>query len=505
MKTFLKSLSSLKSFASLFTSRSHAPALQRSFSSAFLRGDDTADANAATLTSAFHQSTWIYACVTTLAENVSSIPFTISSSSSSSSSSSISAAEQLFAHPHPNLDRFQFWDLIVTWLCLRGEAFIYPVSSSALSVQSAVKNLLVLSPDHLHEIIVNNDLAGWRYSAPSASSFSLHPSSFGSILLPEELIHIRLPNPFNFWRGMSPLTVACLAAQTDYAASQFMKGAMINNLDTGVIVTTERQLTPDQSEAIRGALRERKRKAGTADRPLLLWGGAKIEKPTVSAMDLQFLENRKFNRQEICAIYKVPQELLGYTEDANRSVSEAARLNFVENRVAPLCKRLEAGIDPIIKMFGRDLRGQFHINATPVMQSAQRARIDSGLKLFSVGVPLNIVNQVLDLGLPELAHGDRTFLSARYQELKSKSTPVAADVSRLTLKTSRELFGQRSRALAALEKVRPQIEAGIVPELFVEDRLKAIIADAIHRREPYELIAQRVRAHFNQMKCIQLI
>src|SRR6185295_8634199 len=140
-----------------------------------------------------------------------------------------------------------------------------------------------------------------------------------------------------------------------------------------------------------------------------------------------------------------------------------------ENRIAPLCKRLEAGIDPIVKMFGRELRGEFHVNATPAMMAAQRARIDSGLKLFSVGVPLNVVNHVLDLGLPELAHGDRSFLSARYNELKN---PVAADVRRLTSK--RELFEQRSRTLATLEHGRPQIEA--------------IIADAIQRGEPTELI-----------------
>jgi HK97 family phage portal protein len=434
-----------------------------SWAQAWLKGEEDTLAGPVALTSAFQQSTWVYACVTTLAESISSIPFRVISDDGRASVPASLEAAKLFEHPHPHLDRFQFWDLIVTWLCLRGEAFIYPPRELRASV---VNQLLVLNPDHFHEIIVNGELAGWRYTGSGPNS----PLS-SSVLLPEEVIHIRLPNPFHFWRGMSPLTVAWLAAQTDYAASQFMKGAMINNADTGLIVTMDEQPGNDQLEQLKAALRERKRKAGTADRPLFLWGGAKIEKPTVSAMDLEFLENRKFNRQEICAIYKVPQELLGYTEDANRSVSEAARLNFVENRIAPLCKRLEAGIDPVVKMFGGELRGEFHVKATPAMQAAQRARIDSGLKLFGVGVPLNVVNQVLDLGLPELAHGERSFLSSRYQELKSNS-PVAADVRRLTSKTSRYLFDQRSRALAALEHGRAQIEAGLVPDLETEDRLK---------------------------------
>jgi portal protein len=284
----------------------------------------------------------------------------------------------------------------------------------------------------LHEIILNGQLAGWRYTASGPSAFSLGGSalahsSFGSILLPEELIHIKTPNPFNFWRGLSPLTVAWLSAQTDYAAAQFMKGLMFNNADTGLIVTTDAQLSPEQREVIEAALRNRKRSAGTPDKPVFLGGGVKIEKPSISAVDLQFLENRKFNRQEICAIFKVPQELIGFTEDANRSVSDAMRLNFMENRVAPLCRRLESAIQPLIDQMGgrgstRAVRGEFHIKSAPIMQSAQRARFETATKLFSMGIPLNIINKNLDLGLPKLPHGDKVYLPTKLQEIGSSET-----------------------------------------------------------------------------------
>ena len=109
------------------------------------------------------------------------------------------------------------------------------------------------------------------------------------------------------------------------------------------------------------------------------------------------------------------------TEDANRSVSDAMRLNFMENRIAPLCRRLESAIQPLInKMVGTDrraVRGQFHLASTPIMQSAQRARIDTATKLFSMGIPLNIINQNLDLGLPKLPHGDKAYLPTKLQEV----------------------------------------------------------------------------------------
>lgn len=399
-----------------------APVTRKSFATAWLTGREDTLSGHSMLLNAYTQSSWVYACVSTLGDTVSAIPFRFVSADNSEVGVSKSELEKLFAQPHPQLDRFQFWELIVIWLCLRGEAFVYPVHSSRLTVPSS---MLILNPDHLHEIVQHNELAGWRYTNPASNT--QHPGS--SVFLPEDLIHLRLPNPYNFWRGLSPLTIAWLAAQSDFAAAQFMKGMMLNNADTGLIVTTDQQVSPEQKEVIIAALRDRKRRAGTPDIPLFLFGGAKVDKPSISAVDLQFLENRKFNRQEICAIFKVPQELLGFTEDANRSVSESARLNFMENRIAPLCRRLEAAFQPLIsRMVGTDrraIRGEFHIQGTPIMQAAQRARIDCGEKLFRMGVPLNVVNRNLELGLPKLPHGDIGYLPGTLQPVGTEGSPKA--------------------------------------------------------------------------------
>src|SRR5207249_12008730 len=114
-------------------------------------------------------------------------------------------------------------------------------------------------------IVENHELAGWRYTGPGR----LAPLE-SQVLLPEEIWFDKLPNPFDFWRGMSPLHVADIAARTDFAAGAFMKGLIENHADLGVIVSTEQQLTDEQQDQVIAALRNRKRKAGTADRPLLL-------------------------------------------------------------------------------------------------------------------------------------------------------------------------------------------------------------------------------------------
>jgi phage portal protein BeeE len=65
--------------------------------------------------------------------------------------------------------------------------------------------------------------AGGRYI-----DYSPNSRLSSRVFLPEEVRHEKLPNPFDFWRGMPPLAVAATAASTDHAASLFMKGIMDN-------------------------------------------------------------------------------------------------------------------------------------------------------------------------------------------------------------------------------------------------------------------------------------
>jgi HK97 family phage portal protein len=392
---------------------------------AWLQGEDWHPlGGSGALASPYQQSVWVYTAVSALAQTVSAMPFRISRGDRSGENiMSSGPAVALFNQPHPYLNRFRFWEFIVTWYCLRGETFVValdksgkvlPIRNSQIrNSQSAIRNLLVLNPDHFRHVIEGYDLIGWRYMPPETAG-PTHPLE----LLPDEVIHDFMPNPYLFWRGLSPLSVAMLAAQTDYASAQFMKGLMLNNADTGVIVRTDQQLSAEQREQLSTALRQRKASAGTADRPLLLWGGAEVVNPTLSSADMQFMDNRKLNRQEICAaFFRMPQSLIGFTENANRAIAESERLNFIENSIMPLCARLEAALDPVVKSFGRDLVGWFDVESTPILQAARRSRVETALKLFAMGYPANLVNRALDLGMPHLPWGDKGYLPANLQEV----------------------------------------------------------------------------------------
>ena len=402
-------------------SRATPPPLKKELSPgalAWLRGDSPD--RTPLLTNAYQQVVWVYRAVTILAEQIANIPFLFSRGDRGRENLITSGPlHTLYNRPHPEINRFQYWELRVIWLMLRGESFRLPIYSPGRGASRTLQKILILDPDHFQHIVQDHKLMGWRYTGCSPGT----PLQ-SQLFLPEEIWFEKLPNPFDFWRGMAPLYSAALAAKTDFAASSFMHGLVENNADLGVIVRTDQNLEDEQQEQLLANLRNRKRRAGTADEPLLLWGGAEVVKPQVSSADLQFLENRKFSRAEICAAFGVPEEIVTITDNNKYDVMAGSRLNFIENRVAPLCARLEAEEQKTIHAVDPTATGWFDIDSLPIMQQARRTRLQSAQAGFAMGIPFNELNRVFDLGFKPLPWGNKGYLPTKLQ-LAGETTPDA--------------------------------------------------------------------------------
>ncbi|MBU6408987.1 MAG: phage portal protein [Verrucomicrobia bacterium] len=419
---------------------------------AWTQGMDVPDNDqGATLVSPYMQSSWVYTAVCILAKNAANVPFRVSRVPGGRAAR-IRALRQsgdgrdkalcrralgggvldsgpcveLFGHPHPTMPRELFWEMAVTWLALRGEFFILGLDDEDRPVDLAarrpgIERMITLPPELFWHVVTGYTLEAWRYTG--SPLLTPLPSE---MLLPSEVIHSRAPNPYLYWRGMSPLLVAMLPAAADYAASMFQKGLLMNNADTGIIATTDQNLTQEQREQFMAALRERKRKAGTPDRPLFLSSGVKIEKPKISNVDMQFLETRNLLRQEICAIFGVPQIMMGFVVTRSLGTGqgeEQERFGFIENTITPICHRLEAAVQPIVRAFGDDLVGWFDVESLPVMQEARRTRADAASRMFGMGVPFNEINKVYDLGFADLPWGNTGFLPETLQAAGCAAAP----------------------------------------------------------------------------------
>src|SRR5947209_4035472 len=110
--------------------RSTPPTLQRSYdpAAAWLTGAETP--SAPILSNAYSQLVWVYRAANVLAEQVANIPFLFSSGERGRETLITSGPLlDFYANPHPHINSFQYWELRILWLLLRGECFRIPIYS----------------------------------------------------------------------------------------------------------------------------------------------------------------------------------------------------------------------------------------------------------------------------------------------------------------------------------------------------------------------------------------
>src|SRR5580765_4642208 len=93
---------------------------------AWLSGNDTEPG--AVMSNAYQQSVWVYRAINVLAEQIANIPFLFSTGERGRENLITGGTlSQFYDRPHPQIDRFQYWELRIIWLMLRGECFRIPV------------------------------------------------------------------------------------------------------------------------------------------------------------------------------------------------------------------------------------------------------------------------------------------------------------------------------------------------------------------------------------------
>jgi hypothetical protein len=100
---------------------------------------------------------------------------------------------------------------------------------------------------------------------------------------------------------------------------------------------------------------------------------------------------------------------------------QGARQNFIENRVAPLCCRLEAAEDVVVKSLDASAVGWFDLDSLPIMQQARRNRLMAARTGFDMGIPFNELNRVLDLGFKHLPWGDDGYVAAGMKKVDGEN------------------------------------------------------------------------------------
>jgi HK97 family phage portal protein len=162
-----------------------------------------------------------------------------------------------------------------------------------------------------------------------------------------EIAHFRLPNPGNEVYGLSPLESLEIVIETDLYAQDYNRNFFKNHAVPRLHVDLGNCTLP-QLKRIREYFAHEIQGTENAHKTIVTEGGAKITPIGTKPNDMEFLNQRKFSRDEICSVYGIPPMKLGVFEDVNRASSMEADKSFKSEKIIPLQRMLAKKINSCI-------------------------------------------------------------------------------------------------------------------------------------------------------------
>lgn len=312
--------------------------LTTSFSTVSFAGHDTAAGVVVTPESA-HSLPTVYACIRILSNSVAMLPLKLYRRREDG------GREEAIEHPlfgvlhrapNPEMTAPDLLRTIVVHLLLYGNSYSEIVRDDS----GRITALWPLFPPAMHVDRDDQRRLRFRYFAPTGRrEWILDPSR-------PPLLRLAINSLDGGITGRSPIdllreSLGLARAQQTFAATFFRNSSVF-----GGVLSTDRDLDDEQAEAIQRNIERLHKSAEKAHRFLVLGAGFKFTPFGMRLSDAQFLESRRFSRDELCAAFGVPPVLLGDVSGSSqyRTVADLGQ-HFLTFGLEPLLASIEAAID----------------------------------------------------------------------------------------------------------------------------------------------------------------
>lgn len=224
--------------------------------------------------------------------------------------------------------RLTYRDLLVF-----GEAYWLIVGAKERKPVKALR----LHPMYMDARVKSGQFLGWRYGPIFETDQAIEYKT-------EEILHFKLDDPNSDIYGLSPLDALQHTVATDLFAMRFNKKFFENSASSGLILSMKNS-TKEEVDRNREWLDQNYTGTDNAWKTMVLEGDIDVKDRAGKLNEMQFIEGRKFNRQEILSALDIDPSKLGITEDSNRSTSKEADNTFRQETVSPLQGVIEEEIN----------------------------------------------------------------------------------------------------------------------------------------------------------------
>jgi HK97 family phage portal protein len=325
-------------------------------------------------------SVWVFACVKAIAQTFSTLNLKFYQTTKQRGKKVVSELPdnhplaQLFWNINPVQTRYDFWENTLISLELTGE-FFWALEDM---VANKPREIWGLRPDRI-EIVPDpvDMIAGYVYKIGSGRV----------TYLPHEMIFGKYHNPVDEWRGMSPLSAArqslisesytISANQNIFKQGMRMSGAFVS--DKALNDVTYNRLKTQLNNMYGGV--------NNFHKNLLLEQGLDFKEMSLNAKDMEWIKQRKINREEILAVYKVPPVKVGIFEYANYANSEAQDKIYWNECVIPRVIKIQEYLNTFLcPRYGKDVYCQFDLSEVAAFKEDEELKSKIAVSLTEGGI-----------------------------------------------------------------------------------------------------------------------
>lgn len=278
---------------------------------------------------------------------------------------------------------------IVSYMKLNGGVYI-----RKNMVWNKVQSLHVLRPDLVHAILNESKTAidhyDYVYSENKKKRFEVNE------IISIQNFNPRFPYPLNI-EWLSDVQAIATAIDADYQASKWNWKFFYNNASVDGVLETEQNISPDNVEIIQNKRDQKYRWTDNAHKIWILTNGLKYRAVNPSQKEMDFVESRRFNRDEILWFFRVPKAMIWLWEWSWNNLNiRAFEQIFARQVVKPLATRIAEALN--YELFGEWKRFEF-VNIVPNdLEETRQDRLANWMTLNEFRATRN---------LPPVADGDK--------------------------------------------------------------------------------------------------
>jgi HK97 family phage portal protein len=145
--------------------------------------------------------------------------------------------------------------------------------------------------------------------------------------------------------GLSPIEYSASAINLGLSYEKFGIGFYKNGANASGAFTFPNELGDEAFGRLKEEVKKNYTGLKNTGTPIILEGGGSFQPFTIKPADAQLIESKRFQIEDICRIYRVPQHLVQMLEKSTNNNIEHQSLEFVMYTMLPWFKRVEENLN----------------------------------------------------------------------------------------------------------------------------------------------------------------